>query len=246
MIGLSQSLLKRSLHTELMDQDSQNEEEFKNCLDQLDHINSLTQGFDVTEKGLSFLAETQDWHNIERPIKLLDFGFGSGEQIHLMSKWFKAQNIKAEFHGVELQNYCLEVATEKLSQKSVCATLHLENGLNHLEVNTYDLVTSTLLSHHLTDKEFIYFCKLATKNNKTSVITNDLYRHIIPYSVAKLGSLFSTNRLIRHDAPLSVARSRTIAELEKLKPHSIPEYDSSYFINWSFRYSWILHPKKLK
>lgn len=240
MMELSQSFLKRSHQSELMDLDSQDPQEFKHCLLELDRINRLTQSFDVTEKALSYLAEKYNWHQRSQPVRILDFGFGSGEQILLMSKWFKRQSIACQISGVELQSFCLEVAHEKLRAHKVQAQLYLENGLIHLERHSYDLVTSTLLSHHLTDAELVYFLKLCTENSHSQVLINDLYRHIIPFTVAKMGSQFSRNRLVRNDAALSVARSRTLRELEQLRRKHLLNTHSQYYMNWSFRYAWLV------
>ena len=103
-----------------------------------------------------------------------------------------------------------------------------------------DVVTATLVCHHLTDKELPLFIKDACRIAKDGVIINDLHRHpLAGAGFAALAPILFRNRLIQHDGLLSIRRSFKQHDwLLYLKQAGIKPDDYLLSRHWAFR--WIL------
>jgi 2-polyprenyl-3-methyl-5-hydroxy-6-metoxy-1,4-benzoquinol methylase len=104
------------------------------------------------------------------------------------------------------------------------------------EDQSFDIVTSTLVCHHLTDEELTLFIQKGKKVAKRMLLCNDLHRHPLAYGLfALVAPLLFPNRLIFHDGLLSIRRAFTRKDLEKLT-EELPKAKISW--HWPFR--WIV------
>ena len=104
---------------------------------------------------------------------------------------------------------------------------------------SYDVVTATLLCHHLLDKELIAFLKSARIIACNAIIINDLHRHILAYAAFWLISPFFNNRMLRQDGLLSIRRSFKYAELVYFLQKSNFSLEKIK-IRWSWGFRWTI------
>jgi ubiquinone/menaquinone biosynthesis C-methylase UbiE len=85
------------------------------------------------------------------------------------------------------------------------------------QANSFDLVHSSLVMHHLEPQDAIAFLREGRRVARKGVVINDLVRGRAQWAaVWLLTRLFTRNRFTRHDAPMSVQRAYTRMELRAL------------------------------
>lgn len=224
--------MKRSFEAEFLDlgPSHYSQEEYDDCLHQLSRIGRFLGGDKATLQALDKLPN---------PETILDVGCGGGQfAIKLAIRFPHSQII-----GIDISSQAIDFAKKRLMERSINnVAFEITPSLQlPFPPNSIDVVTSTLVCHHLTDRELVDFLKNAYQTAKQSVIINDLHRHWFAYFGFKLiAKLFFKNRLISHDGLLSIKRSFTKREwINYLKAAEIPLERCSITWNWAFR--WVLH-----
>lgn len=205
------------------------QEEYDDCLYQLSRIGKFLGGNKAT---LKTLKHTQNFESI------LDFGCGGGQFAIQLGKIYP----KVKVVGVDISSDAITYAKsqlEKMTLKNIRFD-HATPSFSYLP-DAFDVVTTTLVCHHLNDEELINFLKNSYKISKKQVIINDLHRHPIAYSFFYfISKLLFPNRLIHHDGLLSIKRSFKKQDwIHYLKAADIPL--EHCVISWHFPFRWIVH-----
>ncbi len=82
--------------------------------------------------------------------------------------------------------------------------------------DSFDLVGSSLLAHHLEPGEVVRFVNESLRVARIAVLINDLRRSPAHLALTYAGFVLYRSRLTRHDAPASVRRAYTVKEMRKL------------------------------
>lgn len=220
----------RSLQPEIMDMGPEfyTQKEYYDCLYQLGRIGKYFGTDNVMVKLFSKLPF--------KPESILDVGCGGGSfAIQL------AQNFKDTY-----------VLGTDISADAIIYAQNQNKNLNNLkfelrnlpELNepekSFDIITSTLVFHHLTDEEIVNFLKKSSLIAKKAIIINDLHRHWISYiGCSIIMPLFFPNRLVKYDSLLSIKKSFTYNELEYyLNKAGFSKQD--YTITWHWPFRWVI------
>lgn len=206
------------------------EKEYRDCLIKLDKIGRNLGGDRATLWGLDQLKKS--------PSSILDVGCGGGLfTIRLGEHYPHAQVL-----GIDISEQAIQFANQKLAEsktKNVKFLIPSSHELNY-PMDSFDVVTSTLVCHHLNDEELIDFLKKAYNTAKSAVIINDLHRNSLAglcFSI--ISPLFFKNRLIIHDGLLSIKRGFKRTDWENiLSAASIPK--ERYSITWHWAFRWII------
>ncbi len=222
---------ERTLDLELLDLGPEHytQTEYEECLTQLARIGRYLGGDKASLKTLKTL---------EPPHSILDVGCGGGHFTMALGGHFS----EAQILGVDISTQAIAFANSTLAQtalKNVKFEVSVTPELSFLP-DSFDVVISTLVCHHLSDVSLIEFMRRAYQVAKKYVIINDLHRHPLAYRGFDLiSSLFFRNRLIRHDGLLSIKRSFIKQEwIDYLTAAQIPLRKCSIRWHWPFR--WIL------
>lgn len=212
----------RSQELEIMDLGPPHytQEEYEECLRQLAQIGKYLGGDSATLKTFKHLRT---------PGSILEMGCGGGQFTQILAKIFP---------NTQVTGY--DISADAIAFAKRCYLPNLEFTLELPKDAKYDIVTSTLVCHHLNDQELIAFLKDAYRRANKAVIINDLQRSKLAYyGFALISSLFFRNRLIRHDGLLSIKRAFKKQELiDLLKAADIPlEY---CHITWHWAFRWIV------
>lgn len=207
--------------------------EYEDCLIKLDRIGRWLGGDYATFSILDRLNFSS----------VLDVGCGGGLFTARLAKRYP----QAKFIGIDLNPLAIEFANhQKALSKTKLPNLSFmcpeQKELN--ELIKYDVVLSTLVCHHMLDKELIDFLAKASRIAQKKVILNDLHRHPLAFFLFKMiGPILFKNRLVQHDGPLSVRRGfknqEWINYLEKAGIHP-----SCYKIKWKFAFRWLVEINK--
>jgi len=202
-------------------------QEYQGCLYQLDRVGRLLGGDQATWSAFNQLKFS--------PTSIVDVGCGGG----LFTLRLGEHYPNAHVLGTDLSQEAIAFAQQQPARSNVQFMIPPTPEL-HFDPKTFDVVTSTLVCHHLTDEQLIDFLKRACRVAKKAVILNDLHRH--PLAIASFSMIappLFRNRLISHDGVLSIRRGFTKQELKDLLlAAGIPLAACSITWHWAFR--WIL------
>lgn len=221
---------KRSYKPELLDLGPSHytEEEYKDCLIQLDRIGHLLGGNKAT---------FQAFGKLPKPHSILDVGCGGGQLTFQLAEKFPG----AQILGIDISPQAIEFAQKKL-RNTPLNNLKYELSAEHLTFprNRFDVVTCSLLCHHLNDQQLIDFLKRAYQIAKKAIIINDLHRHpLASLGFGLISKPLFRNRLISNDGLLSIKRAFKRDDwIHYLMAAEIPLDKCSITWHWAFR--WIL------
>lgn len=212
-------------------------EEYRDCLIQLDRIGRLLMGNRATFWAFKQLKQV--------PSSILDVGCGGGQFAIQLAKRYP----QASVTGIDISSEAIAFAKQQLEKDfspNVNFYVPSQPELDELP-NSYDVVTSTLVLHHLSDEKIIDFLKKSINIAKEAVIINDLHRsYLAKWGFSAIAPAFFPNRLILHDGVLSIRRAfRRQDWMDYLKAAGIPPQAWSLSWHCCFRWILILYPKRM-
>ncbi len=215
--------MTRSYELELIDRgpDHYTLDEYRDCLHQLGRIGRLIGGDRATLKAFAHLS----------PTSILDVGCGGGQFTTRLAHRFPKTNV----HGIDIDSTAIAYARE---QSPTLPNLTFEES-GEMK-GSWDVVTATLVCHHLDDDKLVTFLQQACRAARHRVILNDLHRHWT--ATAAFGAtapLLFRNRLIVHDGLLSIRRAFKKRDLHHyLQQAGIPL--AACRISWHLGFRWIV------
>ena len=226
------NLRYRSTQKELLDEDGIPFEVIKKNMQELNRINTLLGGHNITLKGFKEILKSCD---LTKKVHVCEIGCGGGDNLKAIARYCESMNISARFTGIDLKKACLEFAEEQypaLGASWICSDYMLVSFNNEIP----DIIFSSLFCHHFNNDELIKQMQWLKRNCKSGFFINDLHRHPLAfYSIKWLTALFSRSYMVKNDAPISVARGFRRNEWIKLL-NGFPEHTFSIQWKWAFRH----------
>lgn len=207
------SLTHRSHQSELMDDPGVPFSEFQQTLKEIEKINRITLAYRPTLQAIQALAKKGNLDN--KPLRILDIGFGNGDFLRRIDTWSKKKGVVVELTGIDLNPWA-----ERAARDATKATQYIQyvtcNAFEYAPPKPFHIIINSLFTHHLADAEIVHLMQWMTANASLGWIINDLHRHIIPYQfIRSYVRAFGFNRLVQNDAPLSVARAFKSSDWKK-------------------------------
>lgn len=202
------------------------QEEYADCLVQLSRIGRFLGGDKATLKTLN---------KHDKPETILEVGCGGGQFTLQLAKQFP----QAQVLGIDISSDAIEFAKAQLIKKPIDnVSFDLCSAKLDFPPNSFDVITTTLVCHHLNDEQLVDFLKNAYQISKKRIVINDLHRHALAYwGFAFISGLFFRNRLIYHDGLLSIKRAFKKKDwVAYLKAAEIPLEQCSITWHWAFRW----------
>ncbi len=203
--------MQRRAIAELLDADLGTTEEIAASFTDLRHINDWFGGTRTTIALVRRFARTAG----RRQLSLLEVGAGTG------SVPLAAQRALAQ-EGIELHVTLLDRVWSHLPADDTAAVAG-DALLLPFRDNAFDVVSSTLLAHHLEPDGLQRFAREALRVCQCAMLINDLIRSPIHLGLTYLGLPLFRSRLTWHDAPASVRRAYTIYEMHALLSHVVAQ-----------------------
>jgi len=203
-------------------------EEYADCLKKLFYVSRILGFFRHTVSVLK---------SFPLNASLLDVGCGGGLFLLHLSQYYP----QMRFYGTDIAaDAIVRAQNEQLSWSSKHAVevdfYHQNSPELMLEENSFDIVLTTLVCHHLDDEALVSFLKNALQGARIAVLINDLHRHPIAYGCYFwMSRLLFRNRLITHDGLISIQRGFTRKEWHALMRAAQIEH---YTIKWCFPFRW--------
>jgi ubiquinone/menaquinone biosynthesis C-methylase UbiE len=198
--------MRRAVTPELLDTDAGTPAEVQRTLRDLRLINRWLGGISTTGHMLKKVATRKT----SPQLTVLDVGAGSGDVSLGSAHQFRSQaqvtvTLLDRIAGHMPRNGAARVASDAMALPFLDAS--------------FDLVTCSLLIHHLEREEIVRFVNEALRVARIAVLVNDLRRSPLHLALVYAGfPLFG--RLTRHDGVASVRRSYTPEEMLAILRHT--------------------------
>ena len=226
------NLTNRSYKKEILDRDDIPFADIKQNMKELNTINTLLGGHNITIAGLKKLIAH---HNSEKPITVCEIGCGGGDNLKAISNYCIKKNIPVNFIGIDIKPECIAFAKQQyphLNSTWITSDYKKTDFTGHKP----DIIFSSLFCHHFTEAELITMMQWMKQHAAIGFFINDLHRHTLAwYSIKWITKFFSKSYLVKNDAPLSVARGFKKNEWQQIfKKAGISNFSIKW--KWAFRY----------
>ena len=206
------SFAERSPETEMMDADGVTATDFAACLHDLATVNTVTLARPPT---LRWLAESTATMNPGDGFTLVDVGYGEGDMLRAIHRWATAKGFRPRLIGVDL-NPLSEPAARAATDPAFGIDYRTGDVFDFDPSEPVDFIVSSLVTHHLTDRQVGRFLMWMEAKAVRGWFVNDLRRHWFAfYGFTVLATVMRWHRFVRHDGPVSVARSFVPDEWER-------------------------------
>lgn len=225
---------RRSTEEEIMDDFMLDHQQIDPVLKELETINKLLGGFSVFYDAFEKIK-------LKNGDTICDWGCGGGDSLKVLDKHFQKKNLNLNFIGIDATKTAVEFAQE-IHQHHKNFSFRLADVLKEdFKVEEFDVVISSLFTHHFDDESWITLIKKMVHSSKKAVVINDLHRHWFAYySIGWLTKLFSKSPMVKHDSTLSVLRSfKKVELLSLLEKAGIKKFTIKWM--WAFRWQIIIH-----
>ncbi|MEP6712275.1 MAG: methyltransferase domain-containing protein [Ferruginibacter sp.] len=225
------SLTKRSEKKELLDGDNIPFADIKQNMKELNTINTLLGGHQITIKGVQLIKD----ENSNAPIIICEIGCGGGDNLKAISAWCSKKNIAAHFMGIDIKKECIDFAKQQYPNLNA-EWINSDYNKADFSRTKPDIIFSSLFCHHFTQDELIKMLRWMQQHSTKGFFINDLHRHTLAYySIKWMTRIFSKSYLVKNDAPLSVARGFTKKEWQHIfAATGISGYSIQW--KWAFRH----------
>ncbi len=221
----------RSYKKELLDGDSIPNLDLYQNLKELNIINKLLGGYNISFKALKKVLVKN------KVCVIADIGCGGGDTLKQIQNWNKKEKYLLKLVGIDLKQTCIDYSNQNNTViQFICDDY--KTILNYIP--KVDIMHACLFCHHLTEAEIIDLIKFCNEKNITLII-NDLERNPIAYyAIIFLTQVFSKSYLVKNDAPLSVLRGFKKKEWKDIiKQSLVKNYSINY--KWAFRHEVIVY-----
>ena len=199
---------------------------------ELERINTLLGGHDITVKGIRKLAGGKG------NLHVCEIGCGGGDNLRAIAG--KRKDLR--FTGIDLKPECIRYAKEGWPA-GLPAEWIVSDYRNVVFPDKPDVIFSSLFCHHFDDEGVVEILRWCAANSRLGFFLNDLHRHPLAYhSIRLLTKAFSGSYLVKHDAPLSVARGFSRSDLLRYSDDAGLEsrFGMRVDIQWNWAFRWLL------
>ena len=182
---------------------------------------------------LSHLERWSATWPVDRTIRILDIGTGSGDIPLAISDWAAASQHTVHITAIDLHETTLAVAREQVGERSDIELVQADarSLMDEFEPRAFDYAHAGLFLHRLSDIELMTVLRMMDRLTTRAVIWNDLVRGPIAKLVLRLLTLRAP-ATVKHDAVVSVAAGftrREVLELAKRVGLEEPTYHRHVF-----------------
>jgi 2-polyprenyl-3-methyl-5-hydroxy-6-metoxy-1,4-benzoquinol methylase len=223
----------RSSEEEIMDDLNCSGEVVHQTLRELEVINRLLGGNNVTIDGVARLLKN---HPQNVPVVIADLGCGGGDILKLIALWGRRKKINLRLLGVDANPHITAFAENNTKDVQEISYKAEDIFSPSFCERKFDIVTGTLFFHHFSEQQLENFFRKLKAQVRMGIVINDIHRHWIAYhSIRLLTKYFSKSSMVKFDAPLSVCRAFKKSDwIEILQRAGI----SNYTIRWRWAFRW--------
>ncbi|WP_069659121.1 methyltransferase domain-containing protein [Arcticibacter eurypsychrophilus] len=186
--------------------------------------------------GHASLIKALEHFPVQSGNHISDWGCGGGDALKAIADWAKKRKIPIKLTGVDASSGVLSFAQKETNGYLNIKYIQTEVMSDNLKENQFDIILSSLFTHHFEDDAWVQLIKKMAKTAKRGVIVTDLHRHwLLYYSLIAIFTVVIPNKMMRNDGPLSVRRSFKKDELKSLLAKAGV---NKYKIEWKWAFRW--------
>lgn len=220
-----------------MDDFSLGHETIDPIMDELEVVNTMLGGYNVFFDAFEKI-KLQDGMSVS------DWGCGGGDSLRRIAMWARKKNLKLKLVGIDATSAAVEYARNRSTEYPEISYILSDVTGDDLHTNQFDIVISSLFTHHFKDAEWIKLIRKMADCASNAVIVNDLHRHWFAYhSIGVLTSVLSRSDMVKHDSKVSVMRSFKRDDIKHLLDTAgIKNYSLKWM--WAFRWQLLIDSKE--
>lgn len=204
-------LRTRSLQPEILDTEAVTDAQYAAVLADLAVVNTVTRARPPT---LAFLARAAR-RAPGRTLRVLDVGFGEGDMLRRIHRWGARRGLPLELAGIDLNPGC--AAAARAATPPEMGIDYRTGDVFEVMPGGYDLIISSLFTHHLDDDQCIVFLRWMEASASLGWFVNDLHRHALAYyGFRTLAAVAGWNPIVQTDGAISVTRAFRRRDWERL------------------------------
>lgn len=175
------------------------------------------------------------------PLRLLDLASGAGDLPIGLWKRAQAEGFNLDVEAWDVSPTAVEFARGLAAARGAAVCFHVANVLKEPIPEGFDVITSSLFLHHLSDVEAVgLMCSMAAGARRL-VLVNDLRRCRAGLALAWAGTrVLCRSPVVHTDGPLSVRAALTCAEALEVAGRAglqgaavEPRWPFRFLLSWS-------------
>lgn len=228
----------RTTESEIMDDFDLRGSELRQTLKDLENINSLLGGNNITKDGIKkLLADVPH----DRTIRIADLGCGNGAMLRSLANWGQNNEYSFQFVGIDANPHAIRIAEDLSMNYPQISFLNLNIFSDTFSNMKFDIILCTLTLHHFKDEQINNLLRQFYKQVGIGIVINDLHRSKMAYFLFKaFCSVFVNNEIARKDGLISILRGFKKEEIHEFSSKTLPACRHHIQWKWAFRYQWVI------
>ncbi|MWJ28680.1 methyltransferase domain-containing protein [Halomonas sp. ZH2S] len=230
------SLTHRQLEGELMDDPALDRKAHQAALNGLRRINAASRTAAALWPRIARIAKARRLSSLS----VLDVATGGGDVAIALARRARDAGLRLRIEACDISPTALHFAQGQAVREKVEVSFFPLDVLEDPLLARYDIITSTLFLHHLSDAQIAALLeKLAAQTDH--LLVSDLIRNHTGYGLAYVGTrLLSASKIVHVDAMRSVRAALTVAEARRLASQAGLQgvrferhWPSRFMLSWS-------------
>ncbi len=206
-------MLTRTREPEIMDSPAINSREHERALRGLARLNACSGSVWALWQPIRRLAAALD----RKQLRILDVATGCADNPISLWELGKRAGLELIIDGCDISDTALAVSREAATRAGAPGKFFKLNVMDEQLPTDYDVIMSSLFTHHLAEDEVVKFLDKMKSSTKHMLVVNDLvrsYPSLMMVSVAT--QMLSRSPVVHSDGPASVRAAFTPDELKAL------------------------------
>jgi ubiquinone/menaquinone biosynthesis C-methylase UbiE len=150
-------------------------------------------------------------------IRILDIATGGADIPFALSRYARSAAIPIEIEACDISDTALRFAEQRAKKEGLQINFFRLDALNENLPQGYDLVMTSLFTHHLDPPDVIRLLSKMRGASKQAVLVDDLERSLLNLTLVTAATrILARSPIVHHDGPASVRASYTFKEMLEL------------------------------
>jgi len=207
------SLRQRHLQAEIMDRPGLDPGEHRQALDAIARINLVSASSGILWPPIRNLCRERRRTGDTRPVRVLDIATGGGDVPSRLWRRARRKGLSVEVAGCDVSPLAIEHARQTAARLKADVSFFQLDVLNEPIPAGYDVITSSLFLHHLTEEQAVVVLAKMREAAGTLALVNDLERSWLGWLAARVGTrILTRSAMVHFDGVVSVEGAFTADE----------------------------------
>lgn len=227
----------RSNQSELMDQPDLSESELKLAYRDINRVNRLLGGNQITLNGVIQLTKKLP---VNTRVTIIDVGCGDGEILFKCEHYARQNNLNWKLMGIDNNEKSILLARKRKPADSKVDFKLLDVFSTGFESLNAHIFLYSLTLHHFSNDDSIRILDKSLRRASIGIVINDLQRSALAYRLFQLFSFcFLKSNIAKNDGLISILRGFKKEDIRRYS-NLLPQSHHRVKKKWAFRWQWII------